>query len=112
MLNRRHKNSGRQHKGKRSPSHLKWIRGHDCAVSNKDCKGKIEAAHVRRGTDGGSGVKPSDKWTIPLCGYHHQQQHREGEITFEVMHGIDLKEIAEKAFNRSPYRRDFETSND
>jgi len=48
-------------------SHLKWVRGHECAIADKhDCKDKIEAAHVRRGSDGYMGGKPSDTYAIPL----------------------------------------------
>lgn len=28
------------------------------------------------------GVKPSDKWTVPLCRECHQVQHNRGEVDF------------------------------
>ena len=75
----------------RCPAHLKWVREHACCVPG--CHGRpIEAAHVRTGTDGGTGQKPSDFWTVPLCGTvfgagvaegHHAEQHRIGEPAFE-----------------------------
>lgn len=51
----------------------------------------IEAAHVRTGTDGGTGIKPSDWWCVPLCQIHHERQHKIGEPAFERATGIDLK---------------------
>ena len=69
------------------PAHRKWVRGFLCAacytVGNMQM-GRIEAAHVRVGTDGGTGFKPHDVFCIPLCEYHHGQQHSTGERTFEV----------------------------
>jgi len=41
-----------------------------------------EAAHVRNGTDGGIGLKPSDRYSLPLCRACHAKQHRLGELTF------------------------------
>lgn len=87
----------------RLPAHLKWIRGHECAIAGKhDCEGRIEAAHVRTGTDGGLGVKPSDWWTIPLCSAAHAEQHRIGEKAFEERYGIKMMRIATALWMRSP----------
>jgi hypothetical protein len=41
-----------------------------------------EAAHVRTGTDGGVGVKPGDRYAVPLCTACHARQHRIGELSF------------------------------
>lgn len=87
-----------------NPSHLKWVRGHECCVGPAGCGGKIEAAHVRRGTDGGMSKKPSDKWAIPLCSTHHAEQHSAGEQTFEKRHGFSMKATAETLWARSPHR--------
>jgi hypothetical protein len=46
---------------------------------------------VRAGAGGGVGLKPSDKWAISLCAYHHREQHRIGEPRFEDKYGLDLK---------------------
>lgn len=91
----------------RSDSHLRWIRGFECACMGKPgmiCFGKIEAAHARTGTDGGLSVKPSDCWVIPLCSAHHQLQHRVGERDFERLMGINMKAIAEQLWAKSPHR--------
>jgi hypothetical protein len=88
----------------RNASHLAWIRGHVCSVNASDCSDRIEAAHVRTGTDGGMGVKPGDNWTIPLCSDHHHDQHQVGEAQFERYHSIDMKAIAQALWQRSPHR--------
>lgn len=87
-----------------NPSHLQWVRGHDCSVANSECSGKIEAAHVRRGTDGGMSKKPSDCYALSLCKHHHEQQHRLGEKSFEALHGIDMLEVANLFWRQSPHR--------
>lgn len=63
----------------RSYKHLQWIRGFQCYECGAG--GKIEAAHVRIGTDGSTGDKPSDYWAVPLCETCHSRQHI-GERTF------------------------------
>ena len=65
----------------------------------------IECAHVRRDTDGGAGLKPSDRWTISLCRDHHVEQHQIGEAAFEQRYGIDMRALAEEFARRSPQRR-------
>lgn len=63
----------------------------------------IEVAHVRTGTGGGMGVKPSDRWTISLCRDHHSEQHRVGERSFEKATGVDMKKLAEEFARNSPH---------
>jgi hypothetical protein len=95
----------------RCVSHLAWVRGHACSVggaSGQGCGGRIEAAHVRSGTDGGLGVKPSDTYTIPLCSDHHAEQHRIGEASFEKRHGINMRAIADGLSRISPHRKKWE----
>jgi hypothetical protein len=89
----------------RSDAHLRWIRGHNCScMGSGGCDGKIEAAHVRSGTDGGMGVKPSDRYAIPLCGGHHREQHQIGEAPFEARHKISMRKIADALWAKSPHR--------
>ena len=103
MLPRRIDNkSHRENAGKRSPGHCTYVRSHECCVPN--CGGRpIEVAHVRTGTNGGMGVKPSDRWTISLCRDHHAEQHRIGEPGFEKKHGIDMKALAQEFARKSPH---------
>jgi hypothetical protein len=89
----------------RSSSHLAWIRGFDCAANDGTCSIRMEAAHVRTGTDGGTALKPGDNWTIPLCSLHHGEQHAKGERWFEAQYKIDMKAIALELWRRSPHNR-------
>ena len=85
------------------PAHRAWIRRHHCCVAG--CLAiTIECAHVRSGTDGGVGLKPSDRWTVSLCSAHHAEQHRIGERRFERRYGIDLRSLAAAFASRSPHR--------
>lgn len=85
----------------RCQSHLNFVRSHECSVPG--CKGlPIEVAHVRTGTDGGMGMKPSDNWTISLCREHHQEQHNIGEPAFEARHRVDMKALAREFASASP----------
>lgn len=96
--------SAKAEPGRRSPAHRKWVRGHHCCVPG--CKQMpIECAHVRNGTDGGLGMKPSDRWTVSLCKDHHAEQHRIGEPQFEARYAISLKALAEEFFRKSPHRK-------
>ena len=88
------------------PAHRAWVRKHGCSVPA--CHHlPIECAHVRRGTDGGIGLKPSDAWCISLCSQHHAEQHRIGEMAFEKCYGVDLVALAKEFKRRSPHRRAF-----
>ena len=88
----------------RSQAHLKWVRRHGCCVP---CcpEHRIEAAHVRNGTDGGTSLKPGDDNVIALCWWHHRQQHEIGEAAFEKFYQIDMKALAREFWQRSPHRR-------
>jgi len=59
---------------------------------------------VRIGTGAGMGQKPHDYWTISLCHECHSTQHRLGETTFERMHSINMKALAEEFAKASPRR--------
>jgi hypothetical protein len=83
-------------------SHRAWVRRHHCSVPGCMLL-PIECAHVRGGTDGGMGLKPSDHWAISLCQRHHAEQHRVGEQEFERRYDIDLTAIARQFSGRSPH---------
>lgn len=100
---------------KRFPQHRAWVRGFPCAAKDApqtlvtvECGGPIEAAHVRNGTDGGMGEKPSDWWCLSLCQSHHRRQHLIGETEFERQYGINMRKIAEELASRSPHRKGWE----
>lgn len=101
-LPKRLKRRKRVHEARSCPAHRAWVRRHRCCVSG--CvQLPIECAHVRRGTDGGTALKPSDRWTISLCRVHHAEQHTIGEHSFEQRHGIDLVALARKFVRHSPH---------
>ena len=95
--------SDKADKGKRSPSHRAWVRGHHCCVPNCH-EMPIECAHVRRSNNSGIGFKPSDAFTVALCRDHHLESHR-GEQTFERKHGLDLMALAQEFYLNSPHRQ-------
>jgi hypothetical protein len=102
-LPRRLERSRRVHDNRICPGHRTWVRKHHCCVPACD-RLPIECAHVRSGTDGGIGLKPSDRWLISLCSHHHQEQHRIGETAFEKRYGIDLIELSREFARLSPHR--------
>lgn len=93
--------SHRENENKRSPGHRAFVRRHACSACGSHAP--IECAHVRTGTGGGMGVKPSDRWCISLCKTCHQEQHRIGERAFEKRWNIDMKAIAEAFAKASPH---------
>ncbi len=100
------RDSGKKDAGRRSPAHRKWVRGHHCIACGSVAG--VECAHVRSGTDGGTGIKPSDRWTVSLCGTCHRKQHTIGEAEFEKAWGINLKATAEALYRASPHRHKLE----
>lgn len=75
--------SHKQDAGKRCPAHRNFVRGHACSACGSTAA--IEVAHVRNGTNGGMGMKPSDRWCLSLCHDCHARQHSMGEQSFEQM---------------------------
>lgn len=84
------------------PGHLRYIRLCRCCVEDAFCDGRIEAAHVRIGSDGGTGLKPSDCYAVPLCQEHHRLQHKIGERRFWGMRKMDPHLVAESYWKLSP----------
>lgn len=92
----------------RSPAHCNFVRSHHCVVPG--CENMpIEVAHVRAGSDAGMSRKPSDWFTVSLCGGpggHHSEQHRIGEGPFERKYSIDLHALAGEFASASPKASD------
>lgn len=86
----------------RSDAHRRWVSSHRCCVPGCQLM-PIECAHVRRAANAGTGMKPSDAFTVSLCREHHAESHR-GEKTFERKHGVDLMALAREFYERSPFR--------
>lgn len=68
----------------RDPKHLIALRDMPCFVTRKRATDSesVVAAHIRSGTDGGMGMKPSDCYTLPLLNSEHQKQHALGEVRY------------------------------
>ena len=64
----------------RSEKHLAYVRTLRCRACGSSTE--IEAAHVRKGTDGAGSKKPSDVFVNPLCTRCHKIQHLQGEPMF------------------------------
>ena len=77
---------------RRRQQHLAFVRQLPCVVCGKAAPS--EAAHVRTGTDGGVGVKPGDRYAVPLCTACHARQHRIGELSFWSARRIDPLNVA------------------
>lgn len=75
------------------PDHLAFVRALPCVICKDDTT--VEAAHVRMADRTvakpltGIDIKPDDKFTLPLCGAHHRDQHRMNEAAFWNGVGID-----------------------
>lgn len=104
MLPRRIPKEKKQSLRWRSQAHCSFVRSHECCVPGCTAR-PIEVAHVRRGSDAGMGRKPSDYFTVSLCGGpegHHSEQHRLGEQSFERRYAIDLLALAREFAEASP----------
>jgi hypothetical protein len=105
----RRRNSMKADATKRCPSHIQWLRGRPCAVASfNSCMGPVQAAHVDHGGDKGVGTKASDRFAIPLCFGHHNEQHAHGWETFEAKYRFDALRAADAYWLASPHRAKFE----
>ena len=94
----------------RDPVHLAFVRSQPCCVCGSTRN--VEAAHLKlRLPEAGKEMpgmqeKADDRWTTPLCHYHHQSgiqaQHRVGEHVFWFeIHGRNPFEIATRLWTAS-----------
>ena len=77
---------------RRSIEHLAFIRSLPCLACGAAVS--VQAAHVRSSGDGGVGIKPGDKFSLPLCAACHHTQHQIGEPAFFGKLGIDPTDTA------------------
>lgn len=107
----RHKNAPRP-AWKVTESYLQWLRGRPCFLDGCRAGGcgdadpprraPVEAAHVNHAGDAGMSTKASDRYAIPLCQRHHDEQHgkigafsqRGGWATFQLKYGFDAMQVA------------------
>lgn len=77
--------------------HLAFIRDLPSLVPGRE---PVEAAHIRYADDRygkrsvGTGLKPSDRWVVPLAADQHRRQHSMAEREFWESAGIDPVVIA------------------
>lgn len=80
-------------------AHLRYIRQLPCVICGNNIE--TEAAHIRFAREEigkrkvGVGEKPDDKWTVPLCGKHHREQHQHGERAWWADRRLDPIKIAQ-----------------
>ncbi len=83
-----------KHGNHRNLKYLAWLRKQNCVVSNISAD---VAHHIRLGTNGGQGLKPSDYFCVPLTDELHTTGnlavHRIGEESFLRDNEIDKEEI-------------------
>src|SRR6201987_2289331 len=84
---------------RRRGQHLAFVRQVPCAARGKAATS--EAAQVRTGTDGGVGVKPGDRYAVPLSPACHAKQHRIGELSFWSALRIDPLNVASRLWTVS-----------
>lgn len=87
---------------RRNSHHLAFIRGLPCIACGR--APPSQAAHVRVGTDGYAAGKPSDRFSLPLCGGVegcHAKQHRIGELTFWSALRVDPLDAASRLWTVS-----------
>lgn len=103
------KSGGHLFPKRRSPEYREWIRGFACLLRGMDPSHRCplgifgsECAHVKSRGAGGDDVGNC----VPLCNFHHAQQHRLGIRSFERRHGFTkpLAWIAADLATMYPYR--------
>lgn len=86
-----------------SRSHKNFIRSLPCCSCGKPPRS--EQAHIRAGTDGGMSLRPSDRYSVPLCNACHLTgpgaQHSVGELAFWAERGVDPYGLAEHLWTNS-----------
>lgn len=107
--------SGREHDGKRFPSHLAWLRKRPCLVEGRKghiCKGRMEAAHVDSAGGKGIGLKVADFHAVPLCSDAHALLHAHGQDTWQAYFEVDLIAAGKQYAAASPHKHLWEAANE
>lgn len=99
----------------KSQAHLSHVRSFACVNCGGVNAAKSESAHVRMGSDAGTGRKPSDYWAVPLCGGPqgcHAHQHTIGERAFwegyQKRTGHTVDDVLIELIRTSPRRREID----
>jgi hypothetical protein len=128
----RRSNAGRPAE-KSTPGYLQWLRGRPCFLEGHRAGGcgladiprrsPVEAAHVDHGGDKGMATKASDRFAIPLCQRHHDEQggkigsfrQRGGWPSFELKYGFSALDAATDywfAWLKTPMGRNWQAKQD
>jgi len=94
-------------------SHTQWVRGFGCCIEGRAghvCEGRIDPHHDRLGTDGGTSLRPSDSFCVPVCRKAHDELDgiKSGQRTFWAKYGVDREKLADDLWWKSPHRRKWE----
>jgi hypothetical protein len=68
----------------RDEKHRRFVASLPCVICLST---DVQAAHVRKGQGGGTGLKPSDDRCVPLCVSCHRKQGEIGELKFWYGYG-------------------------
>lgn len=86
-------------------THLDFIRGLHCLRCGDNTS--VEAAHIRMADSRiakpitGIGIKPDDRFVVPLCGRCHRGQHSRGERAWWQARQVDPVLVALALFSVS-----------
>jgi len=86
----------------RSTKHLNFIRSFPCYISEQT---PSQACHIRILSDGGTGLKPSDYYTLPFIYQYHKMQTDIGEQTFYNKFDINPFTLAKELVIISPCKK-------
>jgi hypothetical protein len=86
----------------RSVKHLNYIRSLPCYISNQE---PSQACHIRILSDGGTGLKPSDYYTLPFIHQYHKMQTDIGEQSFYALFNINPFTYAKDLVIMSPCKK-------
>lgn len=89
-----------------NPAYLVYVRTLPCVICARP--GPNDPAHIRSAAlqygkrSTGMAEKPDDKWTLPLCRTHHEDQHRHNELEWWLRKGIDPFALAMSLYANCP----------
>ena len=80
--------------GRKDSRYQEWIHSQSCCVSGRQ---PVVMHHVRRDFCG-LGLKPDDRFAVPLHEPLHLELHTIGAITFERKYRVDLLALADETW--------------
>lgn len=80
---------------KKREKHLAFIRSLSCVICACPCEPcHVRFSDARYGTHNTMSKKPDDMFTLPLCRWHHREQHSGSEVEYWEKVGIDPHAMA------------------